>query len=284
LIAARDLTAKAAARDLYRLLLAPARVEVRAARHLVIVPDGFLWHVPFHALVDEQGRALIESAIVSYTPSLASLATRAARPRAAAGAPRLLAMGVAGEGRRAIPEAEQQVRAIAAIYGAGQSTALVGREATEARFRREAPEHSVVHLAAHGVLDERAPLYSHLVVAPEAGDDGLLEAWEMQTIRLDADLVVLAACETARGRIAPGEGVVGPMWALLAAGTRALVVSQWRVEARSTAALMTALHRGLAARQPPAEALRDASLAVMRTPGQEHPYYWAGFMLVGSPH
>jgi CHAT domain-containing protein len=282
-IAARDLTAKAAARDLYRLVLAPAPAEVRAARHLVIVPDGFLWHVPFHALVDEQGRALIETAVVSYAPSLVSLDARAAQPRAA-DAPRLLAMGVAGEGREAIPEAEQQVHAIAAIYGAGRSTALVGREATEARFRRDAPLHSVVHLAAHGVLDERAPLYSHLVVAPDAGDDGLLEAWEMQTVRLDADLVVLAACETARGRIAPGEGVIGPMWALLAAGTRALVVSQWRVEARSTAALMTGLHRGLAARRPAAEALRDASLAVMRTPGRAHPYYWAGFMLVGRAH
>ena len=97
------------------------------------------------------------------------------------------------------------------------------------------------------MLDESSPLYSHVVLSPGAGgssEDGLLEAWEMMDLRLDADLVILSACETGRGRIAPGEGVVGTMWAAFVAGSQALLVSQWKVESASTTELMTAFHRG----------------------------------------
>ena len=120
-----------------------------------------------------------------------------------------------------LPDAERQVRSIAAVYGPERSATYLGAEAREDRFKAEAPRHAVLHLATHGVLDETSPLYSHVVLSPGAGgssEDGLLEAWEMLDLRLDADLVVLSACETGRGRIAPGEGIVGTMWALFVAG------------------------------------------------------------------
>jgi CHAT domain-containing protein len=119
---------------------------------------------------------------------------------------------------------------------------------------------------------------------PGSSEDGLLEAWEVLDMKLDADLVVLSACETGRGRIAPGEGIVGTMWAFFVAGSRALLVSQWQVEAGSTTELMTAFHRRLA-RDPggKAEHLRQASLEILRQPRYAHPFYWAGFVLVGNP-
>lgn len=113
----------------------------------------------------------------------------------------------------------------------------------------------------------------------------------------DADLVVLSACDTARGRIGAGEGVVGLSWAILLAGSASTVVSQWQVDADSTSSLMIGFHRALLRRpaassatsassaQPPrvSTALRRAALDVMRDPRYAHPFYWASFRVVGAP-
>jgi CHAT domain-containing protein len=299
-LAARDLAFAKDARGLHDLLLAPARAQLQGRTHLVVVPDGPLWDVPFQALQDPAGRYVIESAAVSYAPSLTVLRETLRRP-AASGRPRtLLAMGKADFGAKGarpalslmsglgpLPDAERQVRLIGALYGPDRSSTFLGVEAREDRFKAEAPRHAVLHLATHGVLDESSPLYSHVVLSPgPAGspEDGLLEAWEMLDLKLDADLVVLSACETGRGRIAPGEGIVGTMWAFFVAGSRALLVSQWKVESASTTELMTGFHRRLAGvGGGKADHLRQASLDVLRDPRFAHPFYWAGFVLVGNP-
>ena len=305
-VAARDLAYAEDGVRLRTLLLGPVQAQIAGRHQLVIVPDGPLWQVPFQALPDDTGRFVIESAAVSYAPSLTAIREIRRRPEAA-GARAILAMGKAdfgaaprlastapaltlmggteAAGLAPLPDAERQVRALREIYGPERAAIFVGRDATEDRFKREAPKYRVLHLATHGVLDEASPLYSHVVLSPGApGEDGLLEAWEIMKLRLDADVVVLSACDTARGRIAPGEGVIGMRWALLAAGARSMVVSQWQVEASSTAALMTGFHRGLAGnRAGRAENLRAASLALLATPERRHPFYWAGFILVGAP-
>jgi len=285
-IAARDFAYADDGARLYALLLAPLQRQIGGRRQLVIVPDGPLWQVPFQALQDTKGRFVIESAAVTYAPSLTALREIRRRPDAAS-ARGVLAMGQADFGAAGLPlpDAERQVRAIQAVYRSSRSAAYLNADATEERFKREAPRFRVLHLATHGVLDEASPLYSHVVLAPGAPqEDGLLEAWEIMRLRLDADVVVLSACDTARGRIAPGEGVIGMTWAMLAAGARSMVVSQWQVEASSTASLMTGFHRGLAADPTArAESLRAASLAVLASPERRHPFYWAGFILVGAP-
>jgi CHAT domain-containing protein len=102
-------------------------------------------------------------------------------------------------------------------------------------------------------------------------------------MRLRADLVVLSACETARGKIGQGDGVMGLGWATLAAGARASVLSQWKVDSSATSDLMIDFHRRLTGNAASkAEALRQASLDVMRSPGRAHPFYWAGFVVLGD--
>lgn len=110
-----------------------------------------------------------------------------------------------------LPEAETEVRSVAKTLGSSGSKVLIGREASEKTFRALAPTYSTIHLATHGVLDNKQPLYSHLMLTRTVGDpenDGLLEAREIMNMNLQADLAILSACETANGKIAPGEGVV----------------------------------------------------------------------------
>jgi CHAT domain-containing protein/tetratricopeptide (TPR) repeat protein len=308
-LAKRDLTFRQAASRLYDLLLKPAQAELQGKQTLVIVPDGALWELPFQALLDSQGRYLIEDHALSYAPSLtvlremAKLRRRKADDRAASTT--LLAMGNPALGKETVervklihrdeklaplPEAEKEVKTVAGLYGAARSQVYVGAEAREDRVKAEAGRFSVLHLATHGILNDASPMYSQVVLAQSAegeSEDGLLEAWEIMNLDLNADLVVLSACETGRGRIGAGEGVIGLTWALFVAGSPTTVVSQWKVESASTTRLMLEFHRNL---QPKikksqvstAKALQRAAVKMLGSADYRHPFYWAGFVVVGD--
>jgi CHAT domain-containing protein len=229
----------------------------------------------------------VETASVAYAPSLTVLREDLGRRQGNDGPPTLFAMGkaeFAATGLDPLPEAETQVEGLVPIYGADRSAVYVGSDASEERFKTEAPRHRIVHLASHGILDEASPFYSHVVLSSGPKEDGLLEAWELLDLELHAELVILSACETGRGRVAPGEGIMGTTWALLVAGSEATVASQWKVESTSAASLMTRFHEGLARGDgAKAEQLRRATLEVMKVPRYSHPFYWAPFVLVGNP-
>jgi CHAT domain-containing protein len=198
-------------------------------------------------------------------------------------------LSLRGEKLNPLPEAEEEVRGVGRLYGPAHSRIYIGPEASEARVKADAGQAEVLHFATHSMLDDAAPLYSHLVLAGgDAGEDGLLEAWELMQMDLKADLAVLSACETARGHFGAGEGMVGLTWALFVAGVPTTVVSQWKVESASTRDLMVSFHRRLQAsdsaktRTSKADALRMASIGLLRNPETSHPFYWAGFVLVGD--
>jgi CHAT domain-containing protein/Tfp pilus assembly protein PilF len=317
----RDLEFAAPARRFYDLLLAPARAQLQGKTNLIIVPDDALWSLPFQVLQYQprssgRNRYLIEDAAISYAPSL-SVLYEIERLRAKAAPTRdatLLAFGnpALAEGTVArartllrsgvslapLPEAEAEVKALAQLYGAQRSRVYTGAEAYEGRVKQESGKFSVLHFATHGVFNDASPMYSHLVLAQDGAaglsnnDDGLLEAWELMKLDLKADLVVLSACETARGRVGAGEGLIGLNWALFVAGSPTTVVSQWKVASGTTRQLMTDFHRNLkagAVRSPAraikSEALRAAALQMLRSSNHvewRHPFYWAGFILVGA--
>jgi CHAT domain-containing protein/Tfp pilus assembly protein PilF len=191
-----------------------------------------------------------------------------------------------------LPEAETEVRTLSRLYGAANSHVYIGAEASEARAKTEAPDYKILHFATHGLLDDRSPMYSQLTLARTAGDtheDGLLEAREIMNLDLRAELAVLSACQMARGRVGAGEGMIGMSWALFVAGVPTTVASQWKVDSVSTTSLMIDFHRrltagGAAARtlNSKAEALRQAALKLSRDERYKHPYYWAGFVMVGD--
>ena len=96
------------------------------------------------------------------------------------------------------------------LYGASRSELFVGEQATEERAKAEMPRFKVLHFATHGILDGNDPLYSYILLSRSGStEDGLLEAREIMTLNLNADIAILSACDTARGRISSGEGVMG---------------------------------------------------------------------------
>ena len=304
-LARRDLTFRATASKLYDLLISPVRADLQGKRTFVFVPDGVLWELPFQALTDANGHYLIEGHAISYAPSLTVLREMRRLRKQKDSVNRdmnLLAIGNPelrsettdrvkvvhrDERLEPLPQAETEVKTLGQLYGS-RSTIYTGADAREDRFKREASRFKVLHLATHGILNDASPMYSQIVLAQsDESEDGLLEAWEIMKLNLNADLVVLSACESGRGRVGAGEGVIGLTWALFVAGSPTSVVSQWKVESTSTSQLMVEFHRNLQAktqkpRFPKAEALQRAALKMLGTKNFRHPFYWAGFILVGD--
>ena len=285
---ARDPGFRADARALYSLLVQPADALLQNKKRIYLVADGPLWELPFQTLITPSGHYWIEDATISYTPSLTFLRDSRLRrhPREMPPALDLLAFGN--------PLLAEQVTRIADLYPPGRTDLRTGTLATETAFKDQAPSARILHIATHGVVDPQNPLRSYILLAPNeasdsksggfksGGNDGKLEAWEIMRLDLHADLAILSACETGRGRSAQGEGMLGLSWALLVAGVPSSVVSQWQVESVSTTSLMVGLHRQLRQKQPPAEALRNSILALMKNERYRHPFYWGAFITTGN--
>jgi CHAT domain-containing protein len=302
-MAAGSLDFQTASRQLYDLLLKPASAELAGKTNIVIIPDGPLWNLPFQALMDENGKFLAEKMALSYAPSLTAL--REMRKKAKERPPlkdsELVAFGnpvvaketservqrvFMGEKLEPLPEAERMVSTLAKMYGPARSKVYTGAAAREETAKSEAPKYRIVQFATHGLLNDVSPMYSHLVLAQDETDpneDGLLEAWELKDLDLKADMVILSACDTARGRVSAGEGIIGMTWAAFIAGAPTTVASQWKVESTSTTELMIEFHRQLlTGKVSKAEALRRAQLKLMRNPKYKHPSYWAAWVIVGD--
>lgn len=291
-LASQDLAFGPHAQELYQLLLAPVAIDLNQQTGLIVLPDGPLWDVPFQALEPSPKHFLIEYAPISYSPSLTVLeetlnASQGEKNRP----PELLALGNPANSAEKLPEAERQVRELQKLYGENRSHVLTGSSATEEAFKAEAGKYGVVHIASHAILDDASPMYSHILLATAAtsGEDGILEAREVMDLDLHADMVVLSACDTARGEAAAGEGITGILWAMFIAGAHTTVASLWRIESSSTSELMTEFHRQwldnrrAAPAMAKASAMRAASRKLIASDRYSHPFYWAGFIVAGSP-
>ena len=304
-LARRDLAYQAMSRSLYKLLIAPLEPDLDGVDSICILPDDALWQIPFETLLDGGGKYLIERSAISYAPSISTYLAMSSSPAPASrAAESLLAVGnPASGGRRRseleafyrgmtlgrLPDAEREVKTVGVLYGKS-SRVYTGAGASEAAVKAYAPQSRVLHFATHAILDDHSPMFSRIILADQRSgdDDGLLEAWEVMNMHLDADLVVLSACHTAGGRVGGGEGIIGMTWAFFAAGARSIVASHWNVSSSSTSELMIAFHRALldphAQSRPVSSALRTAKLKMIRSAEYSHPFYWAPFVLIGADH
>jgi CHAT domain-containing protein len=183
-----------------------------------------------------------------------------------------------------LPHAEIEVSAIGRAMA--DSRVHVGGRASEKAFKEEASEYRVLHLATHFLSDDRQPLYSKIVLSQEddAQEDGYLQTYEIFNTQLNADLVVLSACNTGLGKLSRGEGLVGMSRAFLYAGVPSLVVSLWSVDDESTSILMESFYLHLSEGLSKKQALRRAKLDYLETArgNKRDPFYWAPFILVGD--
>lgn len=300
---------RAASRDLYRRLVQPAAERMKEARRLVIVPDGVLFDLPFEILLtyDPSGEVgweaqpyLTRDYATVYCPS-ASIYVRLKTQKGKKKYEReLLALGdpdfspyrdLTDASLKEIvplPSTRSEVFAIGAYVKEDRKRIFVGADASEANLKEElrtAGSPHIVHLATHGQIDPVEPISSRVVLSPGAGgeEDGLLHTLEILSLPLDAGLVVVSACESARWRISRGEGVVGLSRAFVASGARGVVASLWAVSDVSTAELMKIFYeRLLKKRKSACESFQSARLTLMEDPAYAHPFYWSPFVVIGT--
>ncbi len=206
-----------------------------------------------------------------------------------------------GFDNRPLPYSREEVNRIAALYPKGAARAFLGAEASEEQAKSVGKSARILHFATHGRFDDQIPLNSYLALTipkefRKDQDNGLLQAWEIfEDVRLDADLVVLSACESGLGDEIDGEGLRGLTRAFQFAGARTVASSLWQVNDRATAELMLRFYRYLREGMPKDEALRAAQMELIRGPIEvtdadgrkttmdaSAPYYWAAFQIYGD--
>lgn len=184
---------------------------------------------------------------------------------------------------------QNEAESIARLFPAEQADVFQGTQATEenAKAAGRLAKYRILHFAAHGLINQHRPRFSGIVLtlprnsrqAANAVEDGILQAYEIFNLKLNADLVVLSACETGLGKEVNGEGMMSLIRAFIYAGTPSVAASLWNVDDEKSADLMIRFYTHLQSGKSKAEALRQAQLEMIQKSGA--PYFWAPFVLVG---
>jgi len=264
--------------DAYSELIRPVIGELDGITSIGIVPHKILHLLSFQALINENNRFLAEEKNLFFTPSLSTLVfmkNREYEPQ-----PGTVAMALGNEefmGFSALPGTLAEVENISKVVPGIQEK--IGEQASEAWFKENAGRFGMIHLATHGFMDARQPIFSFILLAPGAENDGMLTVNEVFGLQLNADLVTLSACQTGLGELSAGDEMVGLSRAMLYAGTANVIVSLWNVADQQTAELMTTFYQFLDT-SGPVEALARAQRSMIRE--YPAPFYWAPFLLIGT--
>lgn len=240
--------------QLHQILIEPIaeNLPTDSNTHIIFIPQGSLFLVPFPALQDSKGKFLIEKHTIITAPSIQVLEFIQKR---SADVPEssLEALVVGNPKMPTIPLTEPPVelRDLAwakteaiAIAPLLNTQAITGADATKAYITQLLPKAKLIHFATHGLLDDirQLGIPGAIALAPSEEDNGFLTAGEIYDMKLNAELVVLSACSTGQGKIT-GDGVIGLSRCLIAAGVKSVIVSLWSVEDLSTALLMVQFYQ-----------------------------------------
>jgi CHAT domain-containing protein/tetratricopeptide (TPR) repeat protein len=285
---------------------------VEGAQCVLVAPDGFFASIPFGTLIlTDPPRLLMETKDVVQIPSASVLALQRSRPAELhAGAARVVALEAA-EGSN-LPGAHDEVRDLSRRYaGVRRVRGLLGGADGLASV---AAQCDVLHVAVHALIVDQSPWQSGLLLSgdleavvdtalttrrldanvtmilstadstlvAQTFQDPFVRAWQIAKLSLPSRLTVLAGCETAGGRLTTGEGVLGLTAAFMSAGVPVVVSSLWPIDDRATVRVMQRFYEYLSKGESVATSLRLAQLDARRARGQSHPFYWAGFTVVGD--
>ncbi len=310
-----------ATKALSRMLLAPLAGQLGSKR-LVIVAEGALQYIPFSALQGPRGVPLIAEHEIVTLPSASTLAILREEMEGHSPASMQLAVladpvfspddprvsrtsqtnlrisssdklersaketGLATLDR--LPASRREADAIVALAGERSSKKALDFDANlETATSPQLSQFRIVHFASHALLNSQHPELSGIILSlvDRQGhpQDGFLQAHQIYNLKLNADLVVLSACQTALGKEVQGEGLIGLTRGFMYAGAPRIVASLWQVPDLATMELMRRFYSGILRQGlPPAAALRAAQAAMRKEQRWRAPYYWAGFTLQGE--
>jgi CHAT domain-containing protein len=279
---------------LHEVLIEPiaSLLPTNPDEHVIFIPHDSLFLVPFVALQDKDGKYLIEKHTILTAPAIQVLdLTRQQRQKVTGkdvlvmGNPTMPKVGIPPVQLPQLKGAAREAVTVASLF---KTKAITGKDATKAAFKQKLSSARIIHLATHGLLDDADKsipsafalgVGAAIALAPTSNDDGLLTPAEIVDLKINAELVVLSACDTGRGKIT-GDGVVGLSRSLITAGASSVIVSLWAVPDSPTSELMTEFYQQWQKNPDKAAALRNAMLITMKKHPQ--PRDWAAFTLIGE--
>lgn len=297
--------------DIGSILIGDLEPEILKLKHITIIPDGKLSYIPFEWLVlPESQKMIIEILPVSYNYSTAlwymlkdeMVSTK--KRNILSVAPLFYdededkntnseihySSYYRGSGNfQPLYHSKKEVNAIDSIFRANGAEALklIGSEASISNTKESLPQYDIIHMATHGLVNPEHPERSGLFLYPGntneekiLKDDNILTLGELMTIDLQAELVVLSACNTGKGKIAEGEGVIALPRGFILSGVPNVISTLWNVHDQKTMELMKAFYNYMLRGNSYAEALRLAKLEAIKNGSM--PMDWAGIVLIGS--
>jgi CHAT domain-containing protein len=264
------------AAELGRALITPVWPLLAGRGEVVFITDAATSGIAFAALPDGAGRMLVEDVTISVAPSVRLyLAARARSPQPRANI--LIVDSPVNPALKRLAATSAEADALEKEYP--HALRLSGRTATRDAFMREARTADVIHFAGHGVTGLES---AALILTSTASDSGVFEAASISRLALrHTDIVVLAACDTARGPVRAAEGVLSVTHAFLQAGAPAVIATLWPLNDRAAADFFPRLHRHLARGVPAAQALRAAQLELIHGSSSDRASLWAAVQVVG---
>lgn len=269
------------ASKLYTRLLAPIP-NLSSYSNLIIIPHRSQNFIPFEALQAPSGAYLIQSHSIFYAPSgTIFLAKRRANMEPSSN---LLAMALGNEtygSYEALPGTVNEVQTIAKYFNPTQ--VKVGLASTETILKNANVDFGLIHLATHGVMNNKNPLQTFIALNADSLNDGRLTVSEIFDMTINSSLTTLSACETALGEVNRGNELIGLSTAFLYSGSKVVIVSLWKVDDRATSLLMSTFYEELAKGLPINTCMAKAQRKLLAMPAYaSNPYYWSPFIVIGD--
>lgn len=297
-------TYETAAQKSYSQLIAPlTRLPGGLPTRLIVIPDGVLGYIPFDALLTEPPSDLgkykfypylIRDHQISY--AYAARLWLNQHTRSTQADKNWIAFSPAFERSPAtrdsvmlrndfgfLAHSKPEVLGIQDMIG---GDVWVDEQASEANFKIQAPDYRIIHISSHAKVNDDNPLYSRIAFTALADttEDHFLEVAELFNMRLNAEMVVLSACETARGKLYRGEGIVSLARGFTYAGAKSILTTLWSVNDAATAEIMQDFYAQLTVGDAKDQALRQAKLNYLNSQDNlgAHPFYWSGYVMTGE--
>ena len=277
---------------LYSQLILPIQPYIK--EELRIIPDSWLYFLPFECLIKEKGKEyyhfrshqyLVQEVAISYDFA-ATLAIQKEKNTTDFKENLLIIAPSFAQNSRQLKELVYSPDEVTKVSDIVDATIWKGEQAKEKKFIEVAHQYQLLHIASHGIMDNQNPDYSFIAFTEQADsiENEVLYVSEIYNMHLNADLIVLSACQTAGGKLYRGEGLLSIAHAFMYAGAKSIIASLWNVDDEQTPDLMEKFYTALCQGHSKAKAIQKAKVAYLKDADhfKAHPYYWSGFMVIGN--